>query len=202
MLIQDPIGCFTQIERSKAAVMAAFASKEPIWLLQCETDKMFTEVANLLGTRYFSKHRPTFQMILESVHELITEGLLHVLHGSGFLSDNSWGLESFRDGDDFYRRLLPRLEKLNTVKLVVITPTGQSVLSIRKDTLEPLGPDDEIKLRVTAKAIRSGPRTMPWNQVIWSSRVPDNWLDLESGWIDDFADRLLSDLRRADVEDC
>jgi hypothetical protein len=175
MLIQDPVGRVAQIERGEVAAFAALSSEEPVWLLMLESDEVTAEHGVLLGQTITGRDFvPRWTDVLEALDELLRKGLLHVLHGSRLLSNNSRGLESLRDGDDLYRSLLPRLEELHMVKLVVLTRVGDSVLTVRKDTLQPLGPLDLIELAVTGKSISGSSGTMPGGEE-------------PTGWIDDFA---------------
>jgi hypothetical protein len=174
MLVQDPIGCFAQIERGEAAILAALSSQGPIWFLVCETDEESAEVTGLL-TRGWRK----FVTVLNAINNLMEEGLLHVLHSSRFLSNDPWGLERFRNWGDLYRHLSPELEKLNTVQLVVVSPAGKSVISVRKHALEPERPLTNRILRVSAESVSGSTGTVPWDY------------EEVTGWIDDFAFEVL-----------
>jgi len=157
MTIQDTIGCLAQIKRGKSSIDAAFESKEPIWLLFFETDEPSAEVATLTYPSVGMQFAP----LLHAAHQGMRKGLLTVLHCSGLHRDDPRCLGRFRDGYDLYRSLSPRLEKLNTVQLVVSSPTRESVISVRKYALEPQGPLADIKLPVSSKSVSGSSGTMP-----------------------------------------
>jgi hypothetical protein len=174
MLVQDTIGCFAQIERSEAAIIAALSSQDPIWFLVCESDEESAEVTTLT-TRGWRK----FVTVLNAINNLMEQGLLHVLHSSRFLGNDPWSPERFRDWGDLYRHLSPRLEKLNTVQLVVVSPAAKSVISVRKHALEPERPLTNRILRVSAESVSGSTGTVPWDY------------EEVTGWIDDFAFEVL-----------
>jgi hypothetical protein len=169
MLVQDTIGCVAQVERRESAIDGALIGQEPIGFLVLETDEESAESRVLTSTG-----RWKFGTFLEAVDKLHREGLLHILHSSWLNGYDSRGLECLRDWSDLYRNFSPRLEKLDTVQLVVITPAGESVVSVRKHTLEPQGPLPKVELTVTGKPIRSSTGTVAWNE----SEFVGDWSDV------------------------
>jgi hypothetical protein len=176
--IQDPVGCFAQIERSEAAIEAALASQEAICFLILKTDEPLPEV-ELLTTQGWRK----FVSVLQAINDLEAQGLLEILHSSRLLSNDSGSLVRLRNGSDLYRHFRTRLEKLNTVQLVVIGELRESVISVRKHTLQSKRPLTDRILRVSAKPISRSPRTVPGNESV------------DTGWVDDFALRELIEAR-------
>jgi hypothetical protein len=130
MPIQDPIGRFAQIERSEAAIDAAFESQESIFLLYFESDE--SPVAKFVTTTQWV----TTQTLLQHLYEALGAGLLCILHTGWFDGDDSTSLERFRYGDDLYRSLCTEFKKFGRVFLVVQTPRSESVISIRSNALK------------------------------------------------------------------
>jgi hypothetical protein len=159
MRVQDTIGCFAQIERSEAAIEAALASQKAICFLICKTDEPLAEV-ELLTTQGWWE----FSTILQAIDNLVKQGLLHVLHSSRLLSNDSGSLVRLRDWSDLYRHFSPRLEELDTVQFVFAGELRESVISVRKHTLQSLGPRIDGELRVSAKAVSSSPRAVSWDE--------------------------------------
>jgi hypothetical protein len=174
MPIQDTIGCFAQIKRSKGAIEASLTSKDPVWVLMFESDEEPAEIAHLVTPGW-----RRFDVLLNLIDELMRQSLLHVLHGSGLDCNDSGCLGRFRDGDDLYRDLRTRLEKLDTCQLVVITPTRESVILVRKYAVQSLRPLTDRKLRVSTEFVSGSPRA-----VLGDETEP-------TGWIDDFAIAIL-----------
>jgi len=148
MPVQDTIGCFAQVERSKAAVEAALESEESIWLLFLESHEESPE-SRVLTVPRLGKFGP----MLKCMDESMREGLLTVLHASWLNSDDARSLERLRDGNDLYRSLRPRLEKSDTVQLVVGSPTREGVISVRKHALQSEWPLADIELPVSKKFV-------------------------------------------------
>jgi hypothetical protein len=185
MLVQDTIGCFAQIERSEAAVLAALESQKPIWFLVLKSNQINAEVATLTTVGW-----TRFIRVLNAVNKLQEDSLLTILHSSRLFSDDSGGLVRLRDWGHLYRDLSPRLEELDTVQLVVMPPTGgESVISVRKHTLQPTTPLTDRILRVSSESVSGGAGTVPGNE-------PE-----ATGWIDDLAiDELAGPLARAVIK--
>jgi hypothetical protein len=181
MRVQDTIGCFAQIERSKESLAGALSSQKAIYFLTLKSDEVTAEV-EFLSTRGWRK----FATVLQAINNLVADGLLHILHSSGLGGDHSGSLVVLRDWDDLYRHLSPRLEELDTVQLIFKTELGESVISVRKHVLEPPWPLTDRILRVSSESIRSSSGTVPGNE------------REDTGWIDDLADaeliRFLHDL--------
>jgi hypothetical protein len=140
MPVRDPIGGFAQIERSEAAIDAAFQSEEPIYLLYFESDE--SAVAKFVTTPMWVRTRT----LLQHLYEALGDGLLHILHTGWFDSDDSRLAESFRYSDDLYRSLCTGFEEYGRIFMVVQTPRRESVISIRKHTLKSQGPLPLIEL--------------------------------------------------------
>jgi hypothetical protein len=170
MPVQDTVRCFAQIERGEAAIDAATLSEEPVWLLLFESDHSAAEIAELSTPGWRD-----WDSVLNRIDKLMRQGLLTVLHASGFFGDNAGSLGRFRDKNDLSRSLSPRLEKLNMVQLVVTAPARESVITVRKFALQRQGPLTDRILRVSAESISSSPGTVPGDE------------SEATGWIDDFA---------------
>jgi hypothetical protein len=170
MPIQNTVRCFAQIERSEAAIDAATESKKPVWLLFFESDQPASEVTELTAPGWRD-----WDSVLNRIDKLMRQRLLTVLHTGRFLGDDAGRLERFRNRHDLNRSLLPRLEKLDTVQLVVTAPAWESVISVRKFVLQTRGPLTDRKLRVAANSVSRSPRTVPGDEAE------------PTGWIDSFA---------------
>jgi hypothetical protein len=174
MPIQDTIGCFAQIKRSKAAIEAALLGQDPVWVLMFESDEESSEIAHLVTPGW-----RRFDVLLNLIDQLMRQRLLRILHSSGLDCDDSRCLGRFRDGDDLYGDLRTRLEKLDTVQLVVITPARESVILVRKYAIQSLRPLADRELRVSTKFVSSSSRAVLGDE------------DEPTGWIDDFAVGIL-----------
>jgi hypothetical protein len=170
MPIGDPIGCFAEIQRSEAAVLATLESENPIGLLFCKSEEPLAEVEILLTRGWFD-----LETVLQTINNLAEQSLLEILISSRFLGNEAGGLLRLRDGDDLRRYLHPRLQELDTFKLVFASELGESVISVRKHALGPLTPVPQGELRVAANPIGSGARTVP------------RYEGEATGWIDDFS---------------
>jgi hypothetical protein len=107
------IRSFAQIERRQILLTTALAGQNPIWVLVCKTKEVKSKIVSGV-----TRNTLTF----EKLDYWTEQGLLHILHTGWLDSNDSRGLERFRDGNDPYGSFRLRFKELYTVQLVIIPP--------------------------------------------------------------------------------